>query len=54
MLPWEISRLHPDELERYLVGARERQQEQERNADRETPVSESQRQRERDALQNYA
>lgn len=52
--PWEISRLHPDELERYLVGARERQQEQQRNATRETNVSQSQRQRERETLQKYA
>jgi hypothetical protein len=52
--PWDIAKMHPQEIRRYLKGAKSREEQKKRNAKRDTNVSRNQRQRESEALEKYS
>jgi len=52
--PWDVSQLHPQELELYLKGAELRNEKKQRTAQTGRQPSPDQRKRENNALEKYA
>jgi hypothetical protein len=51
--PWEIARMHPTEINRYLSGAESREEKKKRAQERGSTPSADQQRREQQALEKY-
>lgn len=52
-MPWDVARLHPNELQRLVKGAEIRNEKQERAMERGGGPSQEQRRREQEAFEKY-
>jgi len=54
--PWDIAKMHPEEIKLYLDGMERREEKKQRNANanRQTTPSADQQRREQEALEKYA